>query len=225
MSSKQPRSILEGIYSFAPNRATLGGTSYLIVKKDDLGHSANLLIDAPANEPHVLQFIAEQGGVRNWVITHRGASGEARALQAAFECQVVVQEQEAYLLPNVPTVMTYRDQYFLGEDCEVFWTPGYSPGSACVYFSRQGGVLFAGRHLLPDSDGQIKPLRFSKTFHWPRQLQNVEKLQARFSEETLAYLCPGANTGFLRGEYVVKNAYMQLAAIDVEALRAAIAVL
>lgn len=225
MSSKQPRSILEGIYSFAPNRATLGGTSYLIVKNDNLGGPANLLIDAPANDPAILQFIAEHGGVRDWVITHRGAGGEAKALQAALNCRVVIQEQEAYLFPNMPALVTYRDTYSLGDNCEAFWMPGYSPGTACVYLNRHGGVLFTGRHLLPDPNGQVKPLRFSKTFHWPRQLRNVEKLQARFSQDTLAYLCPAANTGFLRGQYVVKDAYAQLVAIDVEELKGAIALL
>ncbi|MDB9526817.1 MBL fold metallo-hydrolase [Oscillatoria sp. CS-180] len=225
MSFKQPRSILEGIYSFSPNRATLGGTSYLIVKKDQTGNPANLLIDAPANTPEVLQFIAEHGGVRQWVITHRDASGEAKSLQAALQCDVVIQEQEAYLVPEVANVIAYRDSYSLGSDCEVFWTSGYSPGSACVYWAQQGGVLFTGRHLLPDRDGQLQPLRFAKTFHWPRQLRNVEKLQARFSQKTLAYGCPAANTGFLRGQSIAKDAYAQLAAIDVEAIKGAIALL
>lgn len=214
MSFKQPRTVIQGVYSFAPNRATLGGTAYFIVEKDQAGDPANILIDAPANDPDVLQFIANQGGVAHWVITHRGASGAAKVLQTALQCQVLVQEQEAYLLPDVPNVTAFQDRYSLGPDCEILWTPGYSPGSACVYLSRNGGVLFTGRHLLPDRDGQLKPLRFSKTFHWPRQLKNVEKLQARFSENTLAYACPAANTGFLRGQYVVADAYSQLAAID-----------
>jgi hypothetical protein len=85
--------------------------------------------------------------------------------------------------------------------------------------------LFTGRHLLPDRDGQLKPLRFSKTFHWPRQLRQVEKLQTRFSDDTLHYACPAANTGFLRGQYVVKDAYTQLAAIDTEQLKSATALL
>lgn len=225
MSFKQPRPVLEGIYSFAPNRATLGGTAYFIVEKDEAGNSANLLIDAPANEPEVLEFIANQGGVRYWIITHRGASGATKALQSALKCPVLVQEQEAYLLPDVPNIVTYQGSYTIAPNCEVLWTPGHSPGSACVYLSRQGGVLFTGRHLLPDRDGQLRPLRFSKTFHWSRQLRNVEKLQGRFSERSLSYVLPAANTGFLRGQYVVKDAYRQLQAIDTEQLKTAMPLL
>lgn len=215
MSAKPPRQILEGIYAFSPNRSTLGGTAYFCLAQAELGGPANVLIDAPANDPEILQFIRDRGGVRYWVITHRGASGEAKALQAALNCpELLVQEQEAYLLPEVPNLVTYRDRYELSSFGEVLWTPGFSPGSACVYVSRQGGVLFTGRHLLPDRNGQLQPLRFSKTFHWPRQLRQVKQLQQRFTSETLAYVCPAANTGFLRKQAIVKDAYTQLLAID-----------
>ncbi|MEM0979707.1 MAG: MBL fold metallo-hydrolase [Cyanobacteria bacterium P01_H01_bin.58] len=225
MPAKQPHLILnENIYAFAPNRATLGGTSYFIIAQDQ-GGVGNLLIDAPAYDADMLAFLQEQGGVKWWLITHRGAMGQTKALQAALNCAVVVQEQEAYLLPNTPNVVTYRERYRLADHTEVLWTPGHSPGSACVYYTGAGGVLFTGRHLLPNRQGQLMPLRFSKTFHWPRQLQQIERLKARFSKETLASICPGANTGFLRGKHVISDAYEQLQAIDTAQLRTAVALL
>jgi hypothetical protein len=36
----------------------------------------------------------------------------------------------------------------------------------------------------------------------------------RFTPETLQYICPGANTGFLRGQRVINRAYQRLAALD-----------
>ncbi len=225
MSAKQPRLVLDGIYAFAPNRATMGGSAYFIVEKDCTGCSANLLVDAPAYNPEIIEFIEHQGGVKQWVITHRGAIGEAKALQAALQCELVVQEQEAYLLPDVPCVVSYQDSLGLGTQTQVLWTPGHSPGSACVYYPGHGGVLFTGRHLLPNRQGQLTPLRFAKTFHWPRQLQHVANLQTRFSRATLSYICPAANTGFLRGQHVVANAYDQLQAIDVGQLLSAPALL
>ncbi len=223
--AKQPHQILDNLYAFAPNRATMGGTSYLIVDKDGEGGTGNLLIDAPAHDEDILTFIQQQGGVRHWVITHRGGMGEAKALQAALECQILVQEQEAYLLPDIPNVVTFRDRYPISSTIEVFWAPGYSPGSACVYVAQAGGILFTGRHLLPDHSGQVQPLRFAKTFHWPRQLQQVERLRDRFTAANLTYICPAANTGFLRGQRIIPDAYRQLQAIDVPALKSAIALL
>jgi glyoxylase-like metal-dependent hydrolase (beta-lactamase superfamily II) len=219
VSAKLPRPILDGLFAFSPNRLTLGGTAYLILAADETGQPANVLIDAPAHEPALLQFITDHGGVQTWVITHRGASGATKALQAALGCPVLVQEQEAYLLPDVPNIVTYGAHHTISPNCDVLWTPGHSPGSACVYLNRSGGVLFTGRHLLPNRHGQLQPLRFSKTFHWPRQLRSVQALQARFSDQPLQYVCPGANTGFLRGQYIVSDAHQQLQSIDLDSLR------
>ncbi|MEB3289646.1 MAG: MBL fold metallo-hydrolase [Leptolyngbya sp.] len=219
-ASKPPRSVFETIYAFAPNRDTLGGTAYLIVDKDAEGNSQNLLVDAPPWDETTLQFLAAQGGVRWLMITHRTAIGKAAALQKHLGCEVVIQEQEAYLLPDIPTT-TFQQTLSFIPHLEALWTPGYSPGSACLYCDRYGGVLFTGRHLLPNRQGQPEPLRFSKTFHWPRHLRQVEALKTRFSPETLAHLCPAANTGFLRGQRTIANAYAQLQAIDLETLRTA----
>jgi hypothetical protein len=72
-------------------------------------------------------------------------------------------------------------------------------------------VLFSGRHLLPNPQGKLMPIQTAKTFHWLRQLRSVQRLLDEFSRDTLQYVCPGANTGFLRGNYLVDNAYQQLA--------------
>ena len=70
--------------------------------------------------------------------------------------------------------------------------------------------MFTGRHLLPDQQGNPVPLKLEKTFHWGRQLQNVAQLCDRFSPDTLHYICPGANTGFLRGKGLIDQAYERL---------------
>jgi len=59
-------------------------------------------------------------------------------------------------------------------------------------------------------------LRIRKTFHWSRQLQSVKFLIDQFSQETLQYICPAANTGALRGKRVIESAYDQLAFLDLD---------
>ena len=41
----------------------------------------------------------------------------------------------------------------------------------------------------------------------------------RFNEKTLKYICPGANTGFLRGKGYIDRAYQKLSTLDLSALR------
>jgi glyoxylase-like metal-dependent hydrolase (beta-lactamase superfamily II) len=205
---KVPRQILDHLYSFSPNRDTLGGTAYLIV-----GNQGNILIDSPSWNGENQQFLQDQGGIDWLVITHRGSLGKATTIQNATHCRILMQEQEAYLLPEAE-VTPFEQEFKLSPEIQTLWTPGHSPGSACVYWSSHGGVLFSGRHLLPNTQGQPVPLRTAKTFHWPRQLKNVERLIQQFNQETLHHLCPGANIGFLRGQRIIDRAYEKLTQID-----------
>jgi glyoxylase-like metal-dependent hydrolase (beta-lactamase superfamily II) len=211
--SHNPRSVLDTIWAFPPNRETLGGTAYFIVE-----NSQNILIDCPSWTAEVQSFLEQQGGVHKLVLTHRqGMSPAILDIQNTFGTEVILQEQEAYLLPKV-AVTSFQTSIELTSTIQVLWTPGHSPGSSCVYYQPQG-VLFTGRHLLPDATGQLKPIRTAKTFHWLRQLRSVKLLLERFTPETLRYFCPGAHIGFLRQQRVIGDAYDQLQQLDLAALQ------
>ena len=214
--SKLPRSILPGILAFAPNRDTLGATAYFII----VDKTHNVLIDCPLwNDSH-RDFIESHGGVKQLIITHRGSIGkQLLQLQQDLNCEVIIQEQEAYLLPEI-TVTSFRDNLTVDSELELIWTPGHSPGSSCVYW-QQRGILFTGRHLLPKSKDEIAPLNTAKTFHWWRQLDSVAKLRDRFSANTLQYIIPGANTGYLRGRGCIDDAYQKLTKLDLAQLKKA----
>lgn len=207
-------------YAFPPNRETLGGTAYLITYTlaDDTSFARkNILVDCPAWTDPNLNFITQQGGVQWLVITHRGGGSRVRDWQTRFDCDVILQEQEAYLLPQVKT-QTFHRHWALTPHHRLLWTPGHSPGAICLYTSAQGGILFTGRHILPTRQGEAAPLRVSKTFHWPRQLQHVQRLVDEFNPQTLSYICPGANIGFLRGKHYIDQAHYQLANLDFQVL-------
>ncbi len=245
---KPPQAVFDSIYAFPPNRDTLGGTAYFIVGNSidpahpstQNGEPANILIDCPPWHPETQEFLAQHGGVRWWIFTHRSSFGPlkvVRALHAAFSapamqtdvqanggpiapprCELVVQEQEAYLLPNLP-VTTFRDVLELQPGLRVLWTPGHTPGSSCVWLDRCGGILFSGRHLLPTPQGELMALKTAKTFHWFRQLRSVQALIDRFSPATLAHCCPGASVGFLRGALSIDQAYDRLTAMNLAAAK------
>jgi glyoxylase-like metal-dependent hydrolase (beta-lactamase superfamily II) len=210
--TKSPRPVFNTVFAFPPNRDTMGGTSYFILE-----NSGNILVDCPAWDAENQEFLQEKGGIRWLFLTHRGAIGRVKEIQAAFDCEVLIQEQEAYLLPGL-TVTSFQFEFTLSPSSQAIWTPGHTPGSACLYHREQGGILFTGRHLLPNQQGEPVPLRIAKTFHWRRQLESAEKLRDRFSAETLQSICPGTNTGFLRGQRRVDRAYEQLAQLDLQAL-------
>jgi glyoxylase-like metal-dependent hydrolase (beta-lactamase superfamily II) len=213
-NTKAPRLIMPGIFAFSPNRDILGATSYLIVNK-----IGNILFDCPAWNEVNQQFIQAQGRVQALIISHRGGIGKhVLQMQQTLDCQVILQEQEAYLLPEV-TVTSFGQHLTLSANLELIWTSGHSPGSSCLYYQHQGGILFTGRHLLPTSPTTFTPLRTAKTFHWGRQLNSIAQLGDRFNSNTLKYIIPGANTGYLRGKGYLDNAYEQLSQLDLTTLR------
>ncbi|MBD1828087.1 MBL fold metallo-hydrolase [Microcoleus vaginatus GB1-A2] len=206
--SKQPRPVLDNIFAFPPNRDTLGATAYFIVENE-----SNILVDCPAWDEINQTFLRSRGGVRLLFLTHRGAMGKAREIQEATGCDILIQEQEAYLLPGLK-VTVFEREFAVSDRMKAFWTPGHSPGSSCLYHSGSGGVLFSGRHLLPNREGAPVPLLTAKTFHWPRQINSVKSIIDRFSPSTLQYICPAANTGFLRGKGSIDRAFEQLTNLD-----------
>lgn len=203
-SPKLPQAIWHNVFAFPPNRDTLGGTAYLIVE-----NQGNILIDCPAWDEVNREYLNSLGGIRWLFITHRGAIAQTRHLQATYNCEIAIQEQEAYLLPGLK-VTAFERELDLENGIKTIWTPGHSPGSACLYYPQHGGILFSGRHILPNLQGEPAPHRTAKTFHWLRQLRSVKLICDRFTPETLQYICPGANTGFLRGQRVISNAYERL---------------
>ncbi len=226
--TKQPHSILtkspstaenplnltaNSIFAFPPNRDTLGGTSYLIVT-----NKGNILIDCPALSQMNLDFLSLYGGVRWFFISHRGAIGKATEYQQILNCEILIQEQEAYLLPG-STITTFTDQFTLNDTTQIIWTPGHSPGSSCLYYREFDGVLFSGRHLVPNQHGEPVPLRTAKTFHWTRQLKSVKLLSDRFTSHTLTYICPGANIGYLRGKPYIEQAYQKITNLNLATLQ------
>ncbi|YAI81555.1 MAG: MBL fold metallo-hydrolase [cyanobacterium endosymbiont of Rhopalodia sterrenbergii] len=211
--SKLPRQLLEGLFAFPSNKDTLGGTAYFILEK-----TGNILVDCPAWNQQVEDFLQQHGGVRCLFITHRGAIGKSvKSLQKTLKCSVVIQEQEAYLLPET-AVTSFEKETFLSPDVKGIWTPGHSPGSSCFYWSFHGGILFTGRHLLCDFSGTLRPLRLAKTFHWLRQLKSVQMLRDYFNSGSLAYICPGDNIGFLLEKGLIDKAYDQLFTLNLDKL-------
>ncbi len=69
----------ENIFAFPPNRDTLGGTSYFIVRNE-----GNILIDCPALDQTNQDFLEAHGGVRWFFLTHRGAIGKTAEIQQSF---------------------------------------------------------------------------------------------------------------------------------------------
>ena len=136
-------------------------------------------------------------------LTSREGHGRLRRVQERLGWPVLVQEQEAYLLPNVEPLETFSEDHTTASGLRLLWTPGPTPGSCVVFAPPPKDLLFCGRLLSPWAPGQLAPMRHARTFHWPRQLNSLAKLRDWIPSDASPQLLSGAALGALRGERLV----------------------
>lgn len=215
---RPPQPLQPGLWLFAPNRDSQGGSAWLYEAAE-----LDVLVDVPALSGANLVWLRQRAGQRQgWIVlTGRQGHGRCRALQAELGWPVLVQEQESYLLPAQADRHSFSERHSLAEGLDLLWTPGPSPGS-CVLHARGGAAgdgLFCGRLLVPLAPGRLGPIRRRDTFHWPRQLQSLQRLSQWLPAGSPDWIASGAGLGALRGEKLVSEGAAQLGELDVEALR------
>lgn len=220
---RPPRQLHEGLWLFAPNRHTQGGSSWLV--QGDAGPGEpDVLVDAPALTAANRDWLARRraavgvdGGLI--VLTSREGHGQIRQLQELLGWPVLVQEQEAYLLPGVERLRTLARQLEPAPGLALLWTPGPTPGT-CVLHLRRGAHdgLFCGRLLVPVAAGALAPLRTARTFHWQRQLGSLQQLVNWLPGGSPAWMATGAALGALRGQPLVTDGAQQLKTLALQSL-------
>jgi glyoxylase-like metal-dependent hydrolase (beta-lactamase superfamily II) len=207
------------LWLFAPNRDNQGGSAWFLEHSD-----RDLLIDVPALTEANLAYLQHRSRPGQIVLTGRDGHGRCRALQEALGWPVLVQEQEAFLLPGVKALETFGFEHALAPGLRLLWTPGPSPG-ACVLHAfgadaggaDDGGGLFCGRLLVPVAPGRLEPRRSRRTFHWPRQIASLRALRAWLPAGTPGWIASGAGLGALRGESLVGSGEALLADLEKQA--------
>ena len=199
-AGRPPRQLRPDLWLFPPNRDSQGGSSWWLETED-----APALIDCPPLTEATITALEQlaQGRAARILITSREGHGRLRRLQERFGWTVLVQKQEAYLLPDVKPLITFSDTHALAGGMQLLWTPGPTPGSCVVHAAAPANLLFCGRLLTPIAPGRLAPLRHGRTFHWPRQLRSLQRLRQWLPSNASPDLASGAGLGALRGEQLV----------------------
>lgn len=197
-AGRPPQPVRDGLWVFAPSRDSLGGTAWWLETA-----GGGVLIDCPGYTEANLAFLAGQPGGRI-LLTSREGHGRCRRFQEALDWPVLVQEQEAYLLPGVKRLESFGQEAEPQPGLRLLWTPGPTPG-ACVIHATEPDGLFCGRLLVPTAPHRAAPLRTPRTFHWPRQLRSLERLRAWLPAGSPRWIASGAALGALRGARLIEG--------------------
>ncbi len=194
--NEYPLQVAENVWGFPANPDCRGGISWLLG-----GVSEPLLIDCPEVNSSTIDFLRERAGDKRGriLLTNREAHGRVKLLQSELNWPVVIQEQEAYLLPGIKEVTTFEEELTISSEITLLWTPGPTPGSCIAYAKAPFNVLFCGRLLIPVAVGELSAVKTRRTFHWLRQKRSLEKLRNWISSDPLPLLASGAALGLLGG--------------------------
>jgi hypothetical protein len=212
-TGRPPTLVRPGLWLFPPNPQTHGGSAWLLETR-----AGDVLVDCPPETESTVAFLQARRVDRpsGWIVLlGRDGHGRCKRLQEQLGWPVVVQEQEAYLLPGLPNLLCFGGQHTLLEGLRLLWTPGPSPGAAVLHASGgQAGAqdgLFCGRLLVPIGPQSLAPLLSPRGFHGPRQRQSVERLVGWLPPGSPGWIASGAGLGALGGEAVVEGGALMLA--------------
>ena len=153
-TGRPPQQIRPDLWLFPPNRDCRGGSSWWL----DVNPEPVLIDCPPLTEATLtaLQVLAAERRARI-LLTSREGHGRLRRLQERVEWPVLVQEQEAYLLPGVQNLETFAEETTTASGLRLLWTPGPTPGHAVVHAPTPSDVLFCGRLLVPVASDRLAP--------------------------------------------------------------------
>jgi len=183
-----PTKVKDGLWAFPPRKGFDENISWWVDSSPE-----PVLIDCPSISKEIVKLLKElsQGRSTRILLTSRDAHGRVAELQEELQWPVVVQEQEAYLLPSINNLETFSEEYSTIGGIHLIWTPGPTPGSCVIYAPKLINVLFCGRLLIPFDSYKLASLRNRKTFHWSTQLKSIQKIKKRFPSKPFPLLASG----------------------------------
>jgi hypothetical protein len=205
-SGRPPREVGPGLWLFPPNPRTHGGSAWFLETR-----GGGVLVDCPPESEATFAFLQARAlASPGWIVLlGRDGHGSCRRVQERMGWPVLVQEQEAYLLPGVKDLSVFGAEHQLEEGLGLLWTPGPSPGAAVLHACDGvvGAVdgLFCGRLLVPVAPQTLAPLLSPRGFHGPRQRRSVARLLRWLPPGSPAWIASGAALGALAGEALVRD--------------------
>jgi glyoxylase-like metal-dependent hydrolase (beta-lactamase superfamily II)/ferredoxin len=180
--------------------ASYGASSYLIRRPD-----GNVLVDSPRFAAVLADRIAELGGVRLMVLTHRDDVADHARFRERFGCERVIHRADVGSGTRDCERIIDGDTA-LADDLQLIHVPGHTRGSIALLYRE---VLFSGDHLWASDDlTELEAGREFCWYSWPEQLASIAKLtRYRFTR-----VLPGHGRRFVARDPELMRAAVRAAA-------------
>ena len=166
--------------------ASFGATSYFIRRPH-----GNVLVDSPRFSEPLAQRIAEAGGLRWMVLTHRDDVADHERWARRFGCERVLHASDSQGLEAIERRPEGRDPVELAPDLLFVPVPGHTRGSCVLLFA--GRYLFTGDHLAWSvSLGHLYAFRSACWYSWEELTASMRRLR----ELSFTWVLPGHGRRF-----------------------------
>ncbi len=182
------KKLKKGLWVFPPNKSCNFSNSWWVETGSD-----PVLIDCPSFSNEVIEELKKMsyGRKATILLTNKESHGDIVDIQDQMDWPVLIQEQEAYLLPTVNRLKSFSEGHVTSSGLRLLWTPGPTPGSCVIFVPPPINVLFCGRLLIPIASNKLSVFRTKKTFHWTSYEKSVRKLRDWLPREPLPLLASG----------------------------------
>jgi glyoxylase-like metal-dependent hydrolase (beta-lactamase superfamily II) len=167
-----PELMTERVWRLGFNaRSSWGANSFLFRTG-----SGNAMVDAPRWTSHLVDAIAEMGGLDKILLTHRDDVADAGRYAAHFGARVFIHEADRGAAPYATDLLRGREAAELEPGLVAIPLPGHTQGS--VAFLLEDRCLFTGDSLSWDFEtGDLRASRHVCWYSWPEQLASLARLR------------------------------------------------
>jgi glyoxylase-like metal-dependent hydrolase (beta-lactamase superfamily II) len=158
-------------------RHSWGAHSFFIERPSNQRGAGNAMIDAPRWTDHVVEAIAQRGGLALVLLTHRDDVADAERYAKHFGARVFIHEDDRGAAPYATDLIRGHAPTALGDDLLAIPVPGHTKGSVAFLFEER--CLFTGDSL--SWDFTTNDLRASKHvcwYSWPEQTKSLRAITA-----------------------------------------------
>jgi len=171
-----PMHISENVYFCGfTAEASFGGWSYLITRSDSAG--GNVMIDSPRFASQLVKQIANMGGVRRMLLTHKDDIAAHQSFHEEFGSSRTMHKDDGAARLGLEQIISGEDPVNVDNDLLAIPTPGHTRGHVVFLYKQK--FLFTGDHLAwSPTRNTLTAFRSVAWYSWPEQIRSMEKLLA-----------------------------------------------